>query len=70
MMLRKDLLDYSEKHKSVKKEKVEDLEWRNHPLQDRITHSLVKGIDRFIEEDVEEARKICRQNLWMLSKVI
>ncbi|MEA1849774.1 methionine synthase [Chryseobacterium sp. MHB01] len=50
------LLDYSEKHKSIKKEKVEDLEWRNHPLQDRITHALVKGIDRFIEEDVEEAR--------------
>lgn len=52
------LLDYSEKHKSVKKEVVENLEWRNLPLQDRITHSLVKGIDRFVEEDVEEARKI------------
>jgi 5-methyltetrahydrofolate--homocysteine methyltransferase len=51
------LLDYSEKHKSVKKEIVENLEWRNQPLQDRITHSLVKGIDRFIEEDVEEAEK-------------
>ncbi|MDR6922720.1 methionine synthase [Chryseobacterium sp. 2987] len=51
------LLDYSEKHKSVKKEKTEDLEWRNNPLQDRITHALVKGIDRFIEEDVEEARQ-------------
>jgi len=50
------LLDYSERNKSVKKEKVEELEWRNHPLQERITHSLVKGIDRFIEEDVEEAR--------------
>jgi len=51
------LLDYSEKHKSVKKEKVEELEWRTNPLQERITHSLVKGIDRFIEEDVEEARQ-------------
>ncbi len=51
------LLDYSEKHKSVKKEIVENLEWRNAPLQDRITHSLVKGIDRFIEEDVEQARQ-------------
>lgn len=51
------LLDYSERNKSVKKEKVEELEWRTRPLQDRITHSLVKGIDRFIEEDVEEARK-------------
>lgn len=50
------LLDYSEKNKSIKKEKVEELEWRTKPLQERITHSLVKGIDRFIEEDVEEAR--------------
>jgi 5-methyltetrahydrofolate--homocysteine methyltransferase len=50
------LLDYSEKNKSVKKEKVEELEWRTKPLQERITYSLVKGIDRFIEEDVEEAR--------------
>lgn len=31
-------------------------EWRSHPLQDRITHALVKGIDEFIEADVEEAR--------------
>lgn len=51
------LLDYSEKHKSSKKEIVEDMEWRKNPLQDRITHALVKGIDRFIEEDVEEARQ-------------
>ena len=50
------LLDYSEKHKSTKKESVEDLEWRKNPLQERITHALVKGIDRFIIEDVEEAR--------------
>lgn len=50
------LLDYSEKHKSTKKETVVDLEWRKNPLQERITHALVKGIDRFIIEDVEEAR--------------
>ncbi|WP_419868914.1 methionine synthase [Chryseobacterium sp. CT-SW4] len=60
------LLDYSEKHKSVKKEKVEDLEWRNYPLQDRITHALVKGIDRFIEEDVEEARKQAEKPLHVI----
>lgn len=30
--------------------------WRNDPVQDRLTHSLVKGIDEFIEIDVEEAR--------------
>ncbi|MBF03287.1 MAG: methionine synthase [Flavobacterium sp.] len=31
-------------------------EWRNGSIQDRLTHSLVKGIDEFIEIDVEEAR--------------
>lgn len=60
------LLDYSEKHKSVKKEKTEDLEWRKQPLQDRITHSLVKGIDRFIEEDVEEARQQAEKPLHVI----
>ena len=52
------LLEYSEKVKSIKKEFVEELEWRKLSLQERITHALVKGIDRFIIEDVEEARKL------------
>ena len=60
------LLDYSEKHKSVKKEVVEELEWRTRPLQERITHSLVKGIDRFIEEDVEEARQQAEKPLHVI----
>lgn len=60
------LLDYSEKNKSVKKEIVEELEWRTRPLQDRITHSLVKGIDRFIEEDVEEARQHAEKPLHVI----
>ncbi len=60
------LLDYSEKHKSVKKEKVEELEWRTKSLQERITHSLVKGIDRFIEEDMEEARQQAEKPLHVI----
>ncbi|SFQ16125.1 5-methyltetrahydrofolate--homocysteine methyltransferase [Flavobacterium akiainvivens] len=31
-------------------------EWRSLPFQERLTHALVKGIDEFIEIDVEEAR--------------
>ena len=51
------LLDFAETVKGVKKENDEKaLEWRNLPLQERITHSLVKGIDAFIIEDAEEAR--------------
>ena len=57
------LLDYSEKVKSVKKEKVEDLSWREQPLQERITYSLVKGMDKFIEEDMEAALKEARRPL-------
>lgn len=52
------LLDFAETVKGVKKEDDgKALEWRNLPLQERITHSLVKGIDAFIVEDAEEARQ-------------
>lgn len=50
------LLDFAETVKGAKKEQTFDLEWRNQPLQERITHSLVKGIDLYIEQEVEEAR--------------
>lgn len=51
------LLDLAEAFKGVKKADVGTVqEWRSYELQDRITHSLVKGIDKYIVEDVEEAR--------------
>ncbi|NNC46268.1 MAG: methionine synthase [Winogradskyella sp.] len=52
------LLDFAETVVGVKKENDGSaLLWRNDALQDRITHSLVKGIDAFIIDDVEEARQ-------------
>ncbi len=51
------LLTFAETVKGVKKEETVDLSWRENPIQDRITHALVKGIDAFIIEDVEEARQ-------------
>ena len=51
------LLEFAETVKGNKKEDATKvLEWRSESIQDRITHSLVKGIDAFIIEDVEEAR--------------
>ncbi len=50
------LLEFAETVKGTKKEKTVDLSWRENSLQDRITHGLVKGIDAYIIEDVEEAR--------------
>ena len=55
------LLDFAETVKGSKKEKTVDLSWREHSLQERITHALVKGIDAFIIEDVEAARQLAEK---------
>ena len=53
------LVNFAEQLKGKNKEvtKEEQL-WRKGTVQDRLTHSLVKGIIEFLDEDVEEARKI------------
>ena len=51
------LLDLAESFKGDFKANEKAIqEWRNDSIQNRLTHSLVKGIDEFIEIDVEEAR--------------
>jgi 5-methyltetrahydrofolate--homocysteine methyltransferase len=51
------LLDLAESFKGdFKANEKEIAAWRNDSFQERLTHSLVKGIDEFIEIDVEEAR--------------
>ncbi|WP_396167892.1 methionine synthase [Flavobacterium sp.] len=51
------LLDFAENVKGdAKSNEVAVQEWRSGTVQERITHSLVKGVDAFIEIDVEEAR--------------
>ncbi len=37
--------------------RAEDLSWREASVGDRLTHALVHGITRFIDEDTEEARQ-------------
>ncbi|PZR12329.1 MAG: methionine synthase [Archangium gephyra] len=46
-----------------KVEKTEDLAWRNAPVHERLSHAMVKGIDAFIEQDTEEARKLLARPL-------
>ena len=56
------LLNFAENLKDVKKkDKKPDDSWRNEDVHSRISHSLVKGIDAFIELDTEEARKNCKK---------
>ena len=51
------LLDFAEKVVGKSRQNKKDLSWREESVQDRITRALVKGIDEYIIEDVEEARK-------------
>jgi len=48
------------------KPKEKDLSWRNAPVQERLTHSLVHGITDFIEEDTEEARQQAEKPLHVI----
>lgn len=51
------LVSYSENVRGEVKKKVEDLSWREAPVEERIAHALVKGIIDYIEADAEEARQ-------------
>ena len=52
------MLEFAETVKgSGKKKAAEDLTWREAPVADRMKHALIKGIDKYIVEDTEEARQ-------------
>ncbi len=56
------LLDLAESFKGdVKSNEKAIAEWRNGSVQERLTHSLVKGVDEFIEIDIEEARQLAKK---------
>jgi len=50
------LVAFAETVKQKDKEVAKIEEWRNWSVEERLKHSLVKGIDEFIEKDTEEAR--------------
>src|SRR5699024_8107764 len=50
------LLEYADRFKDQSTRQAETLEWRDGTVEERISHALVHGIDKFIVEDTEEAR--------------
>jgi 5-methyltetrahydrofolate--homocysteine methyltransferase len=52
------LIAYAETVKSAGKEQVIDDAWRQQHVNKRLQHALIKGLTEFIDEDVEEARKL------------
>ncbi len=52
------LLEYAVTVKGDGKKREVDLTWRNVPVKERLSYSLVKGLVEFIDEDVEECRHL------------
>ena len=50
------LLEIADTVQGQKKSAVQDLAWREDPVEERLSHALVKGINDYIIEDTEEAR--------------
>jgi 5-methyltetrahydrofolate--homocysteine methyltransferase len=61
------LLDLAETFKGDYKVNEKAIqEWRSFPVQERLTHALVKGVDEFIEIDVEEARQLAAKPIQVI----
>ncbi len=60
------LLVLAEQVKSTGKKKVADLSWRTLPVEERLAHALVHGIDEYVETDTEEARKTVARPLHVI----
>ncbi len=56
------LIEIAQSVKEQKKgggDSAESDAWRQSPVEERLSHALIKGLDRYIEDDVEEARQSC-----------
>ncbi|HTI57659.1 methionine synthase [Mucilaginibacter sp.] len=51
------LVEFAETVKAKGKGVVKDEEWRKEPVEQRLSHALVKGIVEYLDDDVEEARQ-------------
>ncbi|XP_038616960.1 methionine synthase [Tachyglossus aculeatus] len=50
------LLHYAQTHAKGGKKAVQTDEWRDGPVEERLEYALVKGIEKYVVEDTEEAR--------------
>ncbi len=62
------MLEVAPKHQDggTSGEKKEDLEWRSWPVEKRLQHALVKGIDAYVTEDTEAARVLLGRPLQVI----
>ncbi len=59
------LLTVADKYRggAAREGKAQDLSWREKPVDERIAHALVNGINQYIDADTEEARLVAKRPL-------
>ncbi|MCU0474118.1 MAG: methionine synthase [Bacteroidales bacterium] len=60
------LVKFAEGLKSDGKKEEKADEWRSLPVVERIKHSLIRGLDEHIEQDVEEARSLFSRSIELI----
>jgi len=60
------LVKFAEGIKAEGKKEEKSDAWRSLPVIERIKHSLIRGIDEFIELDVEEARPLFKRSIELI----
>lgn len=65
------LIILAESYRGVVNEKADNqLKWREESVFERLKYSLIRGIDTFIEVDIEEARKLVRRPLEIIESTL
>ena len=60
------LVKFAEGLKNEGKKEEKSDEWRSLPVVDRIKHALIRGLDEYIEQDVEEARTLFTRSIELI----
>ncbi len=60
------LIKFAEGLKNEGKKEEKSDAWRSLPVNERIKHSLIRGLDEFIEADVEEARLLFSRSIELI----
>ena len=60
------LVKFAEGLKNEGKKEEKSDEWRSLPIVDRIKHSLIRGLDEHIEQDIEEARSLYSRSIELI----
>jgi 5-methyltetrahydrofolate--homocysteine methyltransferase len=60
------LVKFAEGIKNEGKKVEKENAWRQLPVVERIKHSLIRGLDEFIEQDVEEARSLFKRSIELI----